>query len=343
MNILQAAYDVCKYVQSLPVREKIKELTHNLHRGSPERQTQSRSYGELGYLGKRASIQFLGYLVVSQKRNVLENFPFRARIEPLSSNELSLLEKTHRFILQIDKKCSNYLGAILSNAIDAIDPYIKYSYKFQHTPDKGIDLNVGPVNNLCAAFTEHPSLKIIRKYVSHTNNIHQVPKKRLLDAVLTTVNRIDSSGLFNVPSDLEKLEMTVRKSSQEYYVSKILTALVSLRTSLSMLNQLLYQAFQFDKLTVLDKNNVFEIERHSKNLLGESISVFSQLLSHEVFSNTGGITLVKLHWNNYEIDGLYHIERINVSLNADFGSSMKLGLRRIDINLNYYPGLTRDG
>lgn len=343
MSILQVAYNVCKYAQSLPVREKIVGLIHNLHLASPEKETQSRSYGELGYLGKRASIQFLGYLVVNQKRDVLENFPYPGRICPLSPDELSLLEKTHRFILQIDKNCCDYLRAILPNAVDAIDPYIQYNYKFRHTPDKGIDLNAESVNNLCAAFREHPSLKIIRKYLTHTNNIHQIPKEVLLGAVLTIVSRINSSGLFNVPSDLQQLEITVRKNSQEYYMSKILTALVALRTSLSILNQLLYQAFQFDKLAVLNRNNVFEIEKHSENFLGESISVFSQLLNHEIFSNTGGIILVKLQSNNYKIDGLYHVERINVSLSADFGSSMKLGLRRIDNNLNYYPGLTRDG
>jgi len=343
MSILQEAYRVCKYIKSLPMREKVTRLIHNLHSAIPTEGTQNRSYGELGYLGGKASIQFLGYLIVNQKRDVLEDSPYPIRIGSLSPNELSLLEKTHRFILQIDKNCRDYLGTILPNAVDAINPYLQHNYKFQHVSDKGIDLNLESIGNLCASFRQHPSLRIIREHLTHTNNIHQIPKEHLSRVVLTILSRIDSYGLFNVPPDLQQLEITVKKNSQGYHVGKILTALVALKTSLSILNQLLYQAFLYDKLVVLNQENVFQIEKHYRNFLGESISVSSQFLNHEIFSNTGGIVLIKLRSNNHKIDGLYRIERINVSLSADFGSSMKIGLRRIDNNLNCYPGLTSDG
>ncbi len=342
MNILQAAYRVCKYIRSLPIREEITRLIHNLHFASPTEGTQSRSYGELGYLGKQASIQFLGYLVVNQKRDVLEDLPYQTRIGSLSPGELSLLERIHRFILQIDKNCRDYLGAILPNAVDAIDPYLQHDYEFQHALDKSIDLNLEPISNLFAAFEKHPSLRIIREHLTHRNNIYQMPEERLSRVILTIMSRIDSYGLFNVPPDLQQLEITVKKNSQRYHVGKILTALVALKTSLSILNQLLYQACLYDKLAVLNQDNVFEIGKHSRDFLGESISVSSQLLNHEIFSNAGGIVLIKLRLNNHKIDGLYRIESNDVSLSADFGSSMKLGLRRIDNNLNCYPGLTPD-
>ncbi len=343
MSILQAAYRVCKSIRSLPVREEVKGLIHNLSFGSLAEGTQSRSYRELGFLGKNASIQFLGYLVVNQKGDVLEDLPYQTKIGSLSPDELSLLERTHRFILQIDKNCCDYLGAVLPNAVDAIDPYLQHDYKFQRVPDKGISLNLESIGNLCAAFEQHPSLRIIREHLTPRNNIRQIPKERLSCVVLTIVSRIDSYGLFDEPPDLQQLEITVKKNSQRYHVGKILTALVALKTSLSILNQLLYQAFLYDKLAVLNQENVFQIGKHSRSFLGESISVSSQLLNHEIFSNAGGMVLIKLPLNNHKIDGLYRIERNDVSVSADFGNSMKLGLRRIDNDLNCYPGLTPDG
>lgn len=126
-------------------------------------------------------------------------------------------------------------------------------------------------------------------------------------------------------------------------MSKILTALVAWRTSVSILNQLLYQAFQFGKLVVLDQNNIITSGKSLSNLSGESISIVSQPRGQEPLSDTGDVILVKLQSNNYEIDGLYHIEKINVSFSRDFRISQEFGLRMIDNNLNYYPGLTRNG
>lgn len=335
MTILKTAYEVCKYIKSLAMRQEIKELIYKMH-------TARSSHGDLGYIAKHKYIQFLGYLIVSQQKKEIESGPLPIRINTLSQNELAILEQAHRFILQINKNCCEHLKPVLPNAVYSIDPYVQYNYKFQNSNNKTIDSNVDSIRNLYATFTNHPSFKIIQKYVPQIKNIKHVPKEYFLTIVLRIVEDIISSGPFTTPSELRNLEFTLKKNSQEYYISTIIKALIALRSSLSLLDQLLYQAFQFDKLSLLDQNNIFTIEKRSGNLLGESMSILIQPIGRELFSNPNDTILVKLKSDNHNIDCLFRVEGINLTFNRDFGTTQKFGLRKVDDNLNPYPRLTRE-
>jgi len=225
----------------------------------------------------------------------------------------------------------------LPNAVDSIDPYIQHNYSFQIADKVTISIEDESLNDLFIAFKNHPSFMVIQKYVTQIQNIEQVPQKYYSAIIPRIINDIISCGLFSTPPVLREFTYTLKKESREYFVSKIIMALVALRASIAALDQLIYQAFLLDKLNILDENNIITIEERAGNLLGESLSILTQPTGTELFSNPNDMIFVKLKSSHHNIDGLFHIIGINISFSADFGNTQKFDLRRVDENVNPYP------
>jgi len=343
MVILQSTYNLCKHIKSLPIRKQVVESLHTLHYSNTTKGIQDGSRDSLGYYARKQNMQFLGYLLIDEHKNDSARLVGSIKIAPLSHQEIVLFEKAHTFIAETDNICATALSTILPNAIDVIKPYIQYPYKTKAESIETIDPNVESVEDLHLAFRNHPSIGIISKCVDKVPRIQMISKEHLMDGMIGIRRYIGSQGFSKAASDFQNSELATIKDSPEYFITKTLKALVALKVSLSVLNQLLYQSFKTDKLVVLDNDNVIAVKNISRNFLGKHVSILSHPIKMEqMASNAGDEILVKLKLDKYIIEGLHHIESVTISFNRDFGNRQDFELLKIDENLNYYPGLVRD-
>ena len=103
---------------------------------------------------------------------------------------------------------------------------------------------------------------------------------------------------------------------------------------------MIYQAFRYEKLVVLDNDNVFEMDKHSSNALGQSLGLVAQPNGIEFFPHApvpGDVVLAKVKMEHAEFDGEWLVCETGLSFSRDFGDSLRIGARKIDDNLNPYP------
>ncbi|MDM8569715.1 hypothetical protein QUF50_09440 [Thiotrichales bacterium HSG1] len=259
----------------------------------------------------------------------------------ISIDELKLFEMAHMFISEISSRCLKAIREECLPSIMSIHPYFNYEYNLKNS-FSGFNFEEDVVKNLVNSFKSHKAVSTIRESLKIVPKIkNDISEKELSDIIETTIQQIYRSGIFNPPNEIRQLRIVSDNNSSQYHISKICFAITSLKSSLLTLNQILYQAFLYDKLLSFNEENVFSVGSRKTHCIGSVLEVSTQPLQEEVFF-LDSESLIYLNIPNGGLyKGLASIESINNNLiNQECGPNFTYELRIVNDDLSFFPNLS---
>lgn len=323
MSIRSDAYSICKHVWDSPSREHLKSVVRKLQAS------------EFGYLAQGQHAQILSFLVIDQRKPELEKKLQLLRIIPLDDEDRILLSKAHKQILQLNMKCIAPLSAELPQCVKAVDPYHKFKYKLSEVPDGDI-LSEEVLGKMAKSFNEHPAIKAAIQSVKAATI--KMTEDEYIKAVSIFYETLIKAGAYDAPNHIINI-MFSHKDSLQRTIARHITALTCIQASLSVLDQLIYQAILNNKLPLLDKNNIIEIGQMSNNLVGNGLFLSYQPGEQLSTVNISDIVLVKIETPGLPLGELWQAQAVHREYSQEFGSCAELTLREVDENLNLFGHL----
>jgi hypothetical protein len=328
MTIQRAAYDLCKYVIRLRARPLLANLMERIDFSADGPNGQN--YGDLGQLGRRNRSQFAGFLTAME---FLRSETGPQSVSPLSDEELGLLEGAHELIISINSRLFGIMDPQIHELVALINPYETYELVRKSPVVDGFEMPEEAVLNLCSEFANHPSLGIISESYSELTRPSTIENARA--AVCHIVSRIHAVGCLNAPEELQTAQLISRQNPVNYTLHRGLMALVALGSSMIALDQLMYQAFRWNRLPLLDGDSIFHLNAGS-NLVSEWIRILAVPTRATHMLEPLDMALVKITLGEHATDSLCQISSVTNSFSQETGHMMELHMRRIDSNLNCY-------
>ena len=324
MSIRSDAYAMCKNVWDSPSRGRLQSVIKKLQAS------------EFGYLARGQHAQMLSFLVIDQRKPELEKKIQPLHIIPLEDEDRILLSKTHKNIVQLNIRCIAPLATELPQCIKAIDPYRKFKYEITETPDGDI-ISEEVLAKMASSFHEHPAIKAVIQSVK--SSVNKMTEEKYIEAVSIFYGTLIKAGVYNAPNDIINIMLGQSKNSLQRTIARHITALTCIQASLSVLDQLVYQAILSNKLPLLDENNIIEIGQMSNNLVGNGLSVIYQPGKQLFMADICDIVLIKSENLYLPLGQLWQVEALHHEYSQEFGSNEELTLREVDENLNPFSHL----
>ena len=324
MEIRKATYELCKLISTLPERPKLANLISSM------------GNSQLGYYGHRQYAQVLGYLMVNQERANFDAKPFPEHIQPLPVETLKTLAGIHKRIVDLNQRCVKAITDKLPRcSFRVLSPYNRFAYV---APNDIPDLNIltdQQTNELVEAFQSHPKVAIALE--SSTSIPPTFSEEHYMQNVWALEEDI-KKGRLERPKELQELKFKVPKDAPRRIVVRHIAAVMSVRASLSVLNQLIYQKLFYDKLLVIDENNTIRFGSfHLESGCGSAIFQHAGLL---YVMEVGDIVLLKTVLLHTPVSKLCRVEFLDPHIPLlDFGEPRYSELREVNENLDPYHAL----
>jgi len=335
MSLKSDTFILCKKIWELKIREPIKKLIRELNISSGTSIGGERDRSNFGYIARQQIAQFLGYIIVDEKRAEIEKSPYTRVVPILSEKEIELLRKAHFILEYLDGRCTSIVTAVIPNSGKALDPYSQFSYSKR-------DFNIAEIvdqNIFTLLISAFHSSDIVQNILSISPELSKkIPASEYFGAAFSFIKRLERCGVHDTPEDFKEIKYTITRDSAEYLVQKLLFSVMCLRKILTNINQLLHQAFLSDKLIVFNEDNIVDIVKYNHHHAGEGITLLIQPLGNEFLVDLGDIVLVKCGTDPHKLDKLCMVEGISTSFNNEFGTTQVYKLRVIDDNLNPFFG-----
>ena len=323
MSIKKKTFELCKSVWASADRKSVQDLFNH---------SEQRAYWQqFSYFAKQVSrydFQFYSYLYLDEQRG---SFSKSHAIPILPAKDRSLLASAHRQLLKLNVMCLAPLVHVSAACTDVFSPYYKYA---------PMDINEGEeieifdkkiASELAAQFHDHPALKIVLMNSKNLPLLASHPRYR--QEIQELIDSLIDSGARKLPADIEKILLSDNNHGNEEFFHY--AAAVGVITSLTVINQLLFQAVLAEKLAKFDSDNCMSMHI----TFGRGISLVHQSQLLELVVEPNDIVLVENIWGdkgNY----LCRIENTTMSpFPAEFGTTGRAEMRIIDDNLNPYNRL----
>ncbi|UYN89132.1 MAG: hypothetical protein KIT08_08520 [Anaerolineales bacterium] len=331
MTILEAAYTLAKSVKSLTKRNDLRKLIYNLNsvrEGQIDR-------NHFGYVARNQRLQLYGYLLTEANRSKLEQSPFG--LPRIEQEELQLISSFHNQLVEVDRLCIQTLvehNPRLEQALDIYDPTL-----LKNIPPslKEIRFENSAIQLFVEEFIKHPSYSCLLGFPRDFLDLSA-------QKISNHVRNFEASILAqeDCPSELQRVIFTYERNSQERKILRFITNLVALRSSLSHLNQLLFQALTVDKLAILDGETIISFEGPRHNLCGESYRILVQLGSRTFKMEVNDLVLIKNPLDLNAATQLGWIQAQAFEISRETGQTLQLDLRRINESLSAYGSLDQE-
>lgn len=282
---------------------------------------------------KNSAYQFLSFILEYKKIEL--NQQLKARVTNfITSHELDLILNLHKFLAYINDRCMRPILNINNNYFKPIHPYSHFDYRHECTSSEIFDNLVKDNNDLIerivSKYENHKTIKNLESLCSG-NSLKDYPSEFWIHEVDNFKALIRRYGIFEFPK-----ELTTGHSEIPQVIRETVFNLISLRSSLFVLNQLIFQSFLYDKLKIINTDNAFQISRSTGMYISESIEVFCNWANFDGFSvKPREILKVNLKTNHTHYDGIYILENHSSSFGGNEGEILQLGLRKIKEELNY--------
>jgi hypothetical protein len=332
MSILTAAYQLCKSVKAVSVRDDIANLILELN---------FNERGTFGLYAREQYAQLAGYLFVDQERSAIETKRGRP-VPPLADDERQLLADVHGQIVELNRKCVAPLLEALPNCARAVDPYGDLKYV-------GKDVSLGMellttemVNELVTGFHRHPAIAGALETTEFL--AHKLTEDNYRSEVRTLHHMLMEGGpLKSRRQPHRQLRLTLAKSVKGYL--RHIGAMVCVRDSLANLNQLLFQALLMDKLVIFDEDNTLDIGVQIAHSGGFGIGLVIQqvrvTILDDFMTDNGALVLLKGTMLKEPKNILCRIEELFEHLSRDTGTVKQCELRLIDENMTAFAPLLK--
>ena len=326
MTIQKAAYDTCKAIVGAPARPTLEKVIHNLNRGE-------RSL--FGYFARHQRNQFLGYLLVDQERDRLTSAPTPHVIPTLSDAEQAALLSGHSQLSNLNMRALEPLLTTFPQVAQATDPYglaLPLRVGLDHTNPP---FPVIAFETMAKAFHAHPALKIATETPPALLTTSTPTQLRAqVEAFAKSVRR-DGPG--KTPSELSDFVTLTPMTSPARAPLRLLAALMTLRASLCVLNQMLFQAVQSNRPPILDRDNIAGIKDLGLSLVGNGVSVTFQPGSDTLIIEPGDLMLLKAVPTLPGLEGLLSLESVSNNL-GPMGYTNTVTGRIVNSDLDPYAG-----
>jgi len=329
MNIKTETYNICKEIKKIELRNQVKDLINELNKSSGQNRGIDNDYG---YIARNKNAQFMGYLVVDEKREEIKKNSL-SKVSEIELEEKKLFKKAHYIIKYLNEKLTHSIVKRVPNLKSTLNPYNQFSYQeFSMDITQIIDISI--FDSLIEVVS---NCNVIKNIDNAPNKlIHNIPSEKYLGPVLVFINKIERYGVHNAPEDFKDLNF--KKGTPEYILNKLLFSLMSFRKILENINQLIYQAFLMDTLVVLSDNNIINILENSTHMIGQGLTILIQpTTAREILTISGDLILIRHNFSN--INELCVVEEENISFDMELGNQIEFKLRTVDDNLNPYFGL----
>lgn len=334
MSIQEKTYKLCKDIQKSQHREPIKNLIQALSLNNDAiifRQT-------VRHISRYPKLQFLAYLIVGQQKEGIDH-KIKQQMPVLENDELHLLVDCHEHLLKLNKLCVSSILDKIPKLESAISPFNVANYYKQTTDQDFVLFDSHVANELVSAFHNHPAIELI--FETYEGLEENIDEEHYFTDVANFSQEIVESSPFKSPEWLANS----RKTSKNNHLKHML-ALVSIRDTLSNINQLIFQATTEieDKLLIFDDENIINLSSTYNNEVSSSLrvtcltSAFRFLIAVEpLIFNSGTLVLLKEVYG-YKGVQLGRVEGRSADLISDCA---EFDIRLIDENLNSFPHLLK--
>lgn len=270
MSIKQQVFELCKEVWQSPYREEIATLLVRLNSISQEHANKQNDRSEFGYVSRRQNLQFCGYLLLdySIKNNNQQN-DLLNRLIALENSEHVILSRAHKTLLDINESCVRIVLDKIPECRDLIDPYSQYILDL---PDIGNDriLDSKLLKVIGEVFSAHRGISWALETI---DSVGKLNKKQYLE-IANNIGGVFKSSPDTLFNNLLARDGKTRKHFKHFF------ALMAIRESLNLTNQLIYQAISNNKLAHFGHSNLISIDSENHNITGTHYS-FTYLTSGE--------------------------------------------------------------
>lgn len=336
MSLRSDTYKLCKIVSGSKQRSKIKALIWDLNHATEDEIKTGQHRSSFGFAARQIRAQALGYLVVNRdKERIAKDYPPLRWTTGLTQEEVLLLAGTHQQLVALDQLCLNPLIEIHPQFLPAVDPYYRYGYQFPDVVPEVELFSQEEMDILSNSFRKHPAFKVISDSVEVAQK--SLPDDQLIKAVNGLEIKLLQAGPLHTPKDLSYLAHIPEANAPERITFRFFSALLCLRASMDILNELIFQAILVDKLPVFNNDNVLNYESVTTHLGGTGIAL---LCLPDDLDIDIGLVLIKDPTVNIPVD-LCRIEAIKVENSNELGDVGYVSVRLIDEYLNPYSNLLK--
>jgi hypothetical protein len=329
---LQAAYLLSRKVEAMPGRPVLKDI---LHRLTFQKSGDSPGLHSVGYFGRQNRAQLYGYLVTDQEHKRYAERTMPVRVHPLPDEVRAPLRKAHEEIQTLNRACVNPILQRKPEWEKLLDPYgfhIPLNKVEDITDQPALILAPDAISDMAASFSSHFSFPVL-------SDIGQVPDTDYLEHEVTRLeSELDYWGAMTSPPYIEAFKRRLAPGMPVRNAFRIAEAIVCLRASLMVLDQMLFQKLKDDKLPSLSDQEIFAVPLVSHHDTGSGMTVIFQPVGWSHLYDGGELIWIKAIENHTIPDqNLYLISGISkaamLSAFSEDGAMGHCQLRPVDQNL----------
>lgn len=328
-NILANTFKLMDEIKDYPVRSEIYQSFTELHRDSI-------TQGSIGYHGRQAYKQFLGYLAIYDDRDRI-NQESPIKMPELSQLVVDRLAFGHNYIRSLNTRFLDSFLDLIPAATNVVSPYwmleSRRNIPVINMPDSEAQ------KSLVQSFQLSKPFKVIRNRLKYLPALKDMKEQDIANAIYSILERIKHFGLKNCPEDIFELSIKINQTSADSMLGAIIFSIIAIHSMLQVLDQLLFQAFTAEKFQVLDENTIFSVPHMGENGLSDILEVKSDIGIYF----PGEIIIVNLPFDQLpEKKRFCLVERVEMSFTQDFGNESSVGVRCIDTSGCAYSNLIRN-
>jgi hypothetical protein len=271
--------------------------------------------------------------VIEQARSQFAAMIFAEQTPPLAPAHRQLLEHVYRDMLSLDLDCLSSLTR-WPLLVRAALPYAAYGANSETTGEGNFVPSGSARTSLADQFTLHPALPIIIETAIQLGDRLETADPP--PAVVHLQHQIEQTPPGQVRGATAAfLAGLMKPGSSEWTLLRHLLALVCMRASLSVLNQLVYQRARDDKLVFLDGRNLSAFSEASDAFSPRRYEASMQpQRENEDRVQLGDLVLLDVRGERQ----LCRSENLTWNVDAA-GYDVQLRLRPVGEDLNPYPRL----
>ena len=242
MSIKNEAFKLCNTIWNSANREELQQVVNKLKSSTR------------GHPNLLSPTPILGLLLYDQ--HALKAFEGKSAVEELAGwdeRELKLLFGMHNRVRLFNAQCLKPLMPRLAEAVEAINPYKEYPQKLSTEGFEELIFSDDDADRVAQSFHSHPAFDValstlssIRERFDYVNALTQLDRE------------IAQSGPGGEPSWISNFEQAEMLQHPHLESFRHIGALLSLHSSLSNLDQLIYQALFQDKLPQINRTQIID-------------------------------------------------------------------------------------
>lgn len=336
----QAVFALCKYLVVLPVRSDIKKCLLAI---TVSNEDDERNRSMIGYYSRQYiehGNQFVNLLLIHERNedikppHKLPGWDFS-----LSEAELYNFVLAHNTIKYVDSYICSKVYQDFPQLLGLMDVY---GYNFEdakYAHRDVIELDSDLLQRLRQAFQGTAAVETIysvkREYIKFVN-------PTLRDGLMQMENKIHTEDMTGekLDDDYFNLQTQTMRGDKEGEILKTFLALLAARSIIKNMNQLLYQAFYYDKLLSIGSDATYKLESSNSNYLCRYGRIGYQLESASIF-HPNQIVLIVVKTPKRDFKSLVIPRGMEIKMAGDEGNVSEFDFIKLDKDMNQFYAFVR--